>query len=261
MKPEDSLTANAAPDHISWLIDKLALLVPPAITYYWALCFEKGYCGAFGVAEEFVHVSPANIAVAFAAMFGSFLILLPAIDTWAGWGRNPKSTGIISVIAITYGLGFFLIHSLSIVVSFHEVKIWYISLIALLVLDLFQAAIRKRSQPFLSRLIAPIIPARLYPNARWRLGPIFPAAILALIGGGFATSWGHQQAVRKTDFLMESNSSGIFVVRWYEDKIICSQFDPQTKKLTGKIWLISTGDTSAHSFEHVNAGPLNIGDL
>ena len=240
------------------LFQKATLLVLPLIAYAWAYEFELGYCGAFGVPAEFVHVSISELLLPMVAIAGSAMGIFYLAEFFHGVigdNKTPVHNG--------HHLAFYMFLCglpvpLLLLVDHFPYGYWYLWVAFILVCDLGRSAFKNRGWPT-AATIRGSKAFDVFPNTRERLGPLFPTLMVGLIGGLLAHGIGEHRAAVREDFAVLSDQPNRIVVRWYGDKIIVAELNPLNHRVTGNVGVLPVGSTEARSFKSLHLGKLGIG--
>jgi len=259
------MAGNETPTPRSWLTEGLIIAFLPALAYLMAFSYETGFLKAYNIPSDFVEVNLNTICTFFFAIIvvGSVLLnifLAILIITPAKYKRFFKKLipiliyfFLVLIYVATYPLQ---MKKWSIMIIFLAFFLFIIFGMPLITQRNKKTYLEKveaheeRDTQLLSTTLLHSFRQSIFPNILVIVGYIFLFISLSNVIGEF-------KAINKKDYIIIKGMPEIVVLRAYEDQLICSHFDRNTKQIDKKFFVVEKKSTSVE-YHQENIGPLYI---
>lgn len=249
-----------------WLNEGMALVITPALAYYFAFTYESAYCNTFNIPVHFIRPDITTVLVYATILFGLYFILIPVFDVLADavtFSLIPINNIWVRLLKLFFPLLMFF--GLILVIYKEQWKTLIpitLIFIGIFLVDILVAWLfRDKTKSFAKQLDTGI---ELFFRSgtplciiRSRFGAkVTTVLFLIIVGIIVSRSLGNAAALNQKVFLMPSSHPNTVVLRQYGDKIICSPIDMDKKKVTKSFIIMTVGSDSNTVFELREVGPL-----
>lgn len=261
-------SSQTARERSNWLIYSLVIAGIPIMGYILAWTYELAFCSVFHIPRELIAVSWTNIIIAISSIIGSAVIILGLLQipiSLRTLGIRPRNIIIRRLIVHLVMFSFF-----GIIFMVYSSYIPNLAMVLLFPLpflfrDFGAPLIQQRKvSGYRSKLEAqeeqhksqasPEVPTFI----RKHLSTILLVIVVFLLFLILAHFEGTKSALDKEHFLVPSAYPQSVVLKVYDDTMICSPIDRETKQVSEIFFFIEVGSDSSLKFTMEKVGPLIV---
>ncbi len=249
--------------------DGLLIAASSLAGYLFAYVYESGYARVFNIPEEFISLSLTNIFVAFALVWiipVSFILWGPLVTNILKNVPTPIQKEIKNLTPLIF------MSAVALLYYGPNWKKWIYSISFLLCFALWNFGWPLLTQPGKQRYIdkleadqrvkTELMGSNLFLD---HLREYVGLSGLKLIWWIMIAAWvfrisGEATALRQKDFLiLKTPTEEKIVLKIYEDKLICADFNRDTKELKEEFTVYRLSEGSKLDFRRETIGPLHVG--
>ncbi|UCE65875.1 MAG: hypothetical protein JSU85_13605 [Candidatus Zixiibacteriota bacterium] len=224
-----------------WISEGLLIVAIPALIYYISFGFEMGYCSYFRIPYAVISIDinsifPTIVVIAFSIIIPLYFYIYRKSSVPRKINFSQRIIIILTVISI------------ALLIVVFKIKIGFVKSIALGVMGIFILTIIL----FLSNIES------IKRDEYWfKLLIWIPAIILSIFSVfEFGNAYGSHNARSKKSFYIYEVNPEIAVLRIYNDRLICAEFDRVNKTVDSAILIINISSNSPVRLHEEEIGPL-----
>jgi len=232
----------------------------PAVGYWLAYLYERGYSGYFGTPVSYIQVDVDTAIGATLGMLGSLVFVYIFVNIiYILFPRNLNKTVRNLILRLLYVTVFFVGVAVSLPAR-NYLGVFVFWLLVVFVETVWPLVTHRKTKGYLSKIEAQQNLDETADTLTNRAATIFPktfaVAFLLFLFSWAAHTIGGASARLENEFWQPAGDRSLVVIRHYSDFLIAARYCGSTKTLTGEILILPANETRALRLDLVNVGPL-----